>query len=175
MTKEILIAFYFTLPAYIGNTFPILIGQVLKLPGGRPINTKIFGAHKTWRGFYTAYLGALFTLITQFYFQSIPFFAEISLLDYQQINLFFYAFLFGVGAMTGDLIKSFFKRRIGIKSGDPWFPFDQLDLIIGALLFLAPFYLLPGKYILILVIITPLLHFLTNLTAYFLKIKKVWW
>lgn len=175
MIQEIFIALYFLLPAYIANTFPILIGQLLKLPGGRPINAKLFGENKTWRGFYTAYFGALFTLIAQFYLQNYPSIEKISLLNYQEISLPFYAFLFGIGAMTGDLLKSFFKRRMNIKPGQPWFPFDQLDLVIGSLIFLAPFYLLSCKYIFILVLFTPLLHFLTNLTAYFLKIKKVWW
>lgn len=163
------------LPAYVANTFPILIGQLFKLPGGKPINEKLFGAHKTWRGFYTAYFGAFATLVAQRYLQDLEFFANISLLDYHNTNLLFYAFLFGIGAMTGDLVKSFFKRRIGIKPGQPWFPFDQLDLVIGALIFLAPFYQLSGKSILILVILTPILHLLTNIAAYLLKIKKVWW
>lgn len=175
MIVLILSSLYFMLPAYVANTFPILIGQLFKLPGGKPINEKLFGAHKTWRGFYTAYFGAFAILVVQSYLQYLEPFAKISIFSYHDTNPLFYAFLFGIGAMTGDLIKSFFKRRVGIKPGQPWFPFDQLDLVIGALLFLAPFYQLPGKNVLVLILLTPILHLLANVTAYLLKIKKVWW
>jgi CDP-2,3-bis-(O-geranylgeranyl)-sn-glycerol synthase len=39
----------------------------------------------------------------------------------------------GLGAMLGDTIKSFVKRRVGIPAGAPWVPFDQLDFVLGAL------------------------------------------
>ena len=30
-------------------------------------------------------------------------------------------------------MKSFFKRRRGIEPGASWIPFDQIDLVVGAL------------------------------------------
>jgi len=45
---------------------------------------------------------------------------------------------FGIGAMAGDAVKSFFKRRVGIRPGQPWIPFDQLDFIVGALALVWP-------------------------------------
>jgi CDP-diglyceride synthetase len=39
--------------------------------------------------------------------------------------------------MTGDAVKSFFKRRLGITPGKSWFPFDQLDFVLGAILFVS--------------------------------------
>lgn len=172
MLELILASLYFILPAYIANTFPVLLGR-LRLPFGFPINTKLFGSHKTWRGFYAGYLGAIITLSIQLQFQNKGMYFGI--LNYQEINIFFYAFLFGVGAISGDLIKSFFKRRLGIKPGRPWFPFDQLDLVIGSLAFLAPFYQLPWSNVLVIMIATPLLHLATNSAAYALGLKKVWW
>ena len=38
------------------------------------------------------------------------------------------------GALIGDIIESFFKRRIGKNRGEDWIIFDQLDFIIGALI-----------------------------------------
>ena len=100
---------------------------------------------------------------------------EYSLLNYSEINIYLYAFLFGFAAIFGDMTKSFFKRKVGIKPGGMWFPFDQLDFIIMVLIFLSPFYTLPWQNILILLILTPPLHFVTNLTAYFIGMKRVWW
>lgn len=191
MLNIILSSLYFILPAYFANTCPVLLQW---LPFGQPINKKLFGANKTWRGFYTAYFGALAILFLQFYLQKSGVFPSVStildssiltaasengyitpLLDYENINLFLYAFAFGIGALTGDLIKSFFKRRLSIKPGQPWVPFDQLDLVIGALIFISPFYLPSWIVILTILIVTPLLHLLANFVAYSLKLKKVWW
>lgn len=181
MLNLILSSIYFILPAYFANMSPILFKWIPF--GGSPINEKAFGSHKTWRGFYVGYIGALLILLLQFYLQKngltqpveYPNVKAATLLDYQSINLFLYAFLFGVGAITGDLIKSFFKRRIKIAPGQPWFPFDQLDFVIFTFLFLWPFFLPPWQVILTIFIITPLLHFLTNVLGYFFKVKKVWW
>jgi CDP-2,3-bis-(O-geranylgeranyl)-sn-glycerol synthase len=42
---------------------------------------------------------------------------------------------FGIGAMTGDSAKGLVKRRVGIATGKPWVPWDQLDFVLGALIF----------------------------------------
>lgn len=174
MWNLLLQSLYFILPAYVGNMFPLLAGK-LKLPFGTPIHKKTFGMHKTYRGFYAGYSGALICLFLQKYIQQKGYLPSLPLLDYENINLFLYAFLFGVGALTGDLIKSFFKRKIGKKDGDCWFPFDQIDLIIGSSIFLLPFYVIQLEIFLTIMIVTPLLHFLVNVSAYYLGLKKVWW
>lgn len=174
MLDTIISALYFFLPAYFANMCPVIAGK-LRLPLGHPISERLLGSHKTWRGFYAGYLGALTILAVQFLIQENQLLGAYILLDYQNINLFGYAFLFGIGAITGDGLKSFFKRRIGIKPGAPWFPFDQLDFVVVALLFLWPFFTLPWQHILALLIATPILHLLVNILAYKLKFKKVWW
>ncbi len=139
--------------------------------GAQPINSKLFGPNKTWRGFLAGYLGAFLVLFIQTKI-SLP---HPTLLNYATINPFLYAIPFGLGALAGDLLKSFFKRKVGIKSGGPWPPFDQLDFIIGALISLSPIFTPPLPNILTVLILTPLLHLLTNLLAYSLGLKKVWW
>jgi len=173
--KELIISsIYFILPAYIANMSPVLAAK-LHLPFDVPINKKHLGDHKTWRGVYSAYICALASLALQWYLQKTGTFSAYNLLDYEKINLFLYAFLFGVGAITGDTVKSFFKRKLGRSPGSSWFPFDQLDFIAGALLFLLPFFIVSWQTALVLIIATPLLHFLANLFAYLLRFKKVWW
>lgn len=174
MIDLIISSLYFAVPAYIANMCPVIFGK-LKFPFGYVINAKFFGDHKTYRGFYGGYIGALLVLTLQWYLAKNNILNFYSLLNYQEINVFLYALPFGLGAITGDLIKSFFKRRIGIKPGRPWVPFDQMDFIFGAYIFLIPFYILPWQNLLTLLIITPILHLLANITAYILGIKKVWW
>lgn len=183
ITAPVISSIYLILPAYLANTGPV-IAEKLHLPLGIPINEKLFGSHKTWRGFYAGYLMALGGLWLQFFLQSqaasdttqfAAFLQSYTLLDYQSISLFLYAFLFGIGAIFGDLIKSFFKRRLGHTPGSPWIPFDQLDFVIGTLIFLSPFYIPPLPNILTILIITPILHLLANILAYKIGIKKVWW
>ncbi|MFH1534225.1 MAG: CDP-archaeol synthase [Nitrospirota bacterium] len=173
MLELILASVYLILPAYVANMCPVIFGKVPIL--GIPIHEKLFGAHKTYRGFISAYIGALAILALQQYLANADILTQFALFDYTQINIFLYAFLFGVGALTGDLIKSFFKRRFRIAPGHPWFPFDQLDFVIGACIFLLPVYIIPWQNLLTILILTPALHFLTNLIGYALKLKKVWW
>ena len=156
------------LPAYVANMCPVIFDK-LRFPLGAPIDEKLFGSHKTWRGFYAGYIGAVATLFLQ---TTIPI---SSIINYSEINTFLYAVLFGIGALAGDLIKSFFKRKMGIAPGDSWFPFDQLDFVFGALIYLSPFFIPSWQNIAVIIIITPLLHFFANLIAYVLKLKKVWW
>ncbi len=200
MLHTILTALYFFLPAFVANMFPVILGA-LKFPFGQPISERLFGSHKTWRGFYAGYLGALIVLAVQRHLAILEFLpgedfaltADFSaangllqpLLDYAHLNIFIYAIPFGLGAIAGDAIKSFFKRRLNRKPGSAFFPFDQLDFVIGALISLLPFYLLDSQSfhaspfglgtLLTLLILTPLLHLLTNVTAYALGLKKVWW
>ena len=170
----ILQALRFILPAYAANMMPIL-GCKFHLPGSRPIYKKRFGDNKTWRGFYTWYIWALLMLYIQQYAQTHDMRTQLVLLDYANINIFFYAFLFGIWALTWVLIKSYIKRRFGIKPGKPWFPFDQLDFIVWALVFVSPFFGLSLRYILIIIVLTPWLHILTNKISYLIWRKKVPW
>jgi len=167
---DLLNVFYFFLPAYIANMAPVL-AKKLNLPLDLPINKNKLGQNKTYRGLVSGYLASLLFIYTQKEFL----FLQSNLINYNQENIFILSFLMTLGALGGDALKSFFKREKGIKSGKPWFPFDQIDLILGAIACTLPFYNLPAKETLIVLILTPLLHFLTNFISYKLKIKDVWW
>ena len=79
------------------------------------------------------------------------------------------------GAITGDLVKSYFKRKKGIKPGQKWVPYDQLDFMLGALILLYPFVKLTFLSISILILLTPFLHVLVNHIGYLLKIRETKW
>jgi CDP-2,3-bis-(O-geranylgeranyl)-sn-glycerol synthase len=95
-----------------------------------------------------------------------------SLIDYSQYTVLF-GFLLGFGALFGDLIESFFKRRLNIKPGKPFIPFDQLDLAIGAILLTWPLYSYKWIEILVILALTFVLPILANRIGYALKIRNV--
>ena len=82
------------------------------------------------------------------------------------------------GALLGDIVESFFKRRVGRKRGENWIPFDQLDFILGVLFFsfvVAGLMHILGFsdenwffesfsiwHILILLVLTPFFHLFAN-------------
>ena len=184
MGYEIIIqALWLILPAYIANASALLVG------GGTPIDfgkkckdgRRILGDGKTWRGLLTgAFVGMTggFGLsVVAKLGASIDFPIVIS--DFSGFP-FMIPIIFSIcfGALMGDIIESFAKRRIGKKRGEDWIPFDQLDFILGALFscfIIASILHLTGLlsfnwfidnftiwHILVLVLITPCFHIFAN-------------
>lgn len=159
----------FFLPAGIANIAPVLVKNINFL--NKPISDKLFGSHKTYRGFFFGILAALIIAYMGYLFLPlIP--ADYLIINYSSINLFFLGFLLGFGALLGDLVKSFFKRRFEIKPGASWILFDQLDYIAGAILFSGIYVSLPGKSYLVALVIFGLLHPIVNYAGYLLGLKK---
>lgn len=138
--------------------------------GGKPVREKLFGAHKTWRGLVVAVLvgGLVFWLQQGLYNLG---FQDWALIDYADFPVWF-GFLQGAGVIMGDLVKSYYKRKQGIKPGDPWWGWDQLDFVVGGLLLGFFVYVPPIRTVLVLVVLSPILHLLANNIGYLLKIKK---
>ncbi|HSX27706.1 MAG TPA: CDP-archaeol synthase, partial [Patescibacteria group bacterium] len=80
--------------------------------------------------------------------------------------------LLGIGALTGDAMESFFKRRRGIKSGSSWYPFDQIDYIIGGLIFALLFIKPTLSLILWVGLVYFGLHLVFSYLGYLLGLKK---
>jgi CDP-2,3-bis-(O-geranylgeranyl)-sn-glycerol synthase len=91
--------------------------------------------------------------------------------DFSSINFIVYGFLSGMGALLGDAIKSFFKRRVNIKPGSTWFPFDQIDYIVGGILFLMPLIMLTLVQYLITFFVWFGMHLISTYIGYLLKLK----
>ena len=172
----IISALWFLLPAYFANMAPVFANALLK-NNGKPIDfgKNIFGNHKTYRGLISGILFAILVIYIQRYLANINFFNEISILDYSKINLLLYGFLLGFGTMFGDLIKSFFKRRLSIKPGSIFIPFDQIDYVIGAYLFLAIIYFPGWKFFGVSLVISFFGNLIINQFGYLLKIREKRW
>jgi len=137
------------LPAAVANVVPIVSK---KLPLLSRWNTPVdfgltfrgkplLGTHKTWRGIITGVVAALiaFWLLKLFagHWSWVHHIATDGG-DYTQLSLWF-GVVTGFGALLGDMVKSFWKRQLGIASGHSWVPFDQVDYIIGGVLLSLPF------------------------------------
>jgi CDP-2,3-bis-(O-geranylgeranyl)-sn-glycerol synthase len=154
-------AIWFILPAYFANSSPVVFGKIFKgrwpidfgkrLKDGEPV----FGPGKTWPGFF----GGL---------------AIGTVIGILQGN-FLVGLLLSFGALTGDLVKSFFKRRMRIQRGKSWPLIDQWDFLIGALLLVSLVGRPSLETIIILLVLTPLIHLGANTIAYLLKLKKEWY
>jgi CDP-2,3-bis-(O-geranylgeranyl)-sn-glycerol synthase len=163
------------LPAYVPNSAAALFG------GGRPIDfgktwsdgKRIFGDGKTFRGFFGGVMSGILVgsilILLQYFLNLEPIHTPLSVI------------LLATGALLGDLIKSFFKRRLDKKRGESWLIADQYDLVAGAFALLLIVYpewvwtwITPAVAVWI-VVITPLLHRGVNIIGYLLGVKDVPW
>ncbi len=180
---EVLLALWFILPAYIANALAVVFS------GGPPIDfgkifidgKRIFGDGKTVGGFIggviTGVAASLVQVIMSPYLVKVVSiyyvigFHEVFLIQASVLR----GFLLSFGAMFGDLIGSFIKRRFGLKRGAPAPLLDQLDFLLGAIVFTNLIGSLQLKYVAILLIITPLIHLSANIIGYMLKLKREPW
>jgi len=178
MILLIIQSLYFILPAYIANMAPVFVKKInfLDIPVdfGKKLNKKpVFGSHKTWRGIVSATIAGGIVFYIQQFLHNYGFFGKISLIDYGQYSVLF-GFVMSFGAIFGDLIKSFFKRRLGIGAGKRFVPFDQIDFIIGALVFSSIFFV-PNVWVwVILILLSIPIHIIARHIGFLLKICQKW-
>jgi len=159
---------YLMIPAYVANMAPVI---AKRLPWNYPMDfglsiggKRIFGDHKTWKGFI---IGVSIAVIAGYIMSKTYWPFNFSALQWSALA--------GAGALLGDALKSFFKRRVGIKPGHPWIPFDEIDYSVGALA-LGSIVFFPGWLNAVLVIfISAIGHIAVNHTAYYLKIRDEKW
>jgi CDP-2,3-bis-(O-geranylgeranyl)-sn-glycerol synthase len=170
MWMLILQSLYFFLPAYIANMMPALLIKVPYL--NKPIWEKKLGKNKTWKGLVAGMIfgGLVFLLQKIAYGQG---FTSLAMIDYSDYPILLGA-LMGLGALVGDSVKSYYKRKEGIPPGKSWIPFDQLDFVFGGIIFSFLVYVPKAEVVLILIIASPILHIATNTIGYLLKIRDDW-
>ena len=95
-----------------------------------------------------------------------------SLIEYDHRNVLLFGSLFGIGALGGDAVKSFFKRRLGIATGTSWFPYDQVDYILGAIVATVLFVQLPVAVYLWAIVLWPAIHLVSTYFGYRLGLKE---
>ena len=169
---------YLMLPAYFANMAPVITKKInlfaYPVDFSRKLNQKpIFGKNKTYRGFIFGIIFAAAVAYTQHRLYEFDSFRQISFFNYGPWLLF--GIFMGFGALFGDLIKSFFKRRIGMPPGKKFIPFDQTDFIIGASVFMLPFFQLSLKIFIASLILSFALHITVNHIAFYLRITKEKW
>lgn len=165
---------WFFLPVGFANMAPVFFRH--GLAGlAKPIHVHWFGAHKTWRGLFVATIMGGVIFMVQYSLASLwPVFQNISPYRYETFPIWF-GFMFGGAAILGDLIKSYVKRRFHVVAGAPWFPFDQIDFLLGGLLALMVFITIPLSHWVIVLGAGIIIHVLTNQLGYRLKLKDHPW
>jgi len=174
---------YTLLPAYLANMAPVFAMRLNWLPelnkpidGGFKIYDKeILGQGKTWRGLIVGIIVAIIISSLQAALQAVGWLDSVRLLDYLSINFLAFGFLAGLGALGGDIVKSFIKRRVNIASGNAWPIFDQLDFVLGFFFLTWSLVAWTENIFWTAIILTLAGHPLSNMLGYYLKIKKVWW
>ena len=172
---------YFILPAYFSNGAGLVFG------GGTPVDfgksdskgNRWIGDGVTWRGL----IGGTFVGIITGAIQG--FIAPAILANFGQYIVtpivtdigsgMLIGFLLGFGALLGDAIGSFLKRRIGIGRGKPAPLLDQLDFLIMALILVSFVVELSLFFVVIAIVLTLIIHLLANTGAYLLGLKDVWY
>ena len=156
---------YFMLPAYLANAGALAFGGGQPLDSGRNFvdGRRIFGDGVTWRGTLIGTgIGTLIGLIQ-------------GIISGNMLQGILLGFFLGGGALIGDACGSFVKRRMKIERGRPTPFLDQLDFVVGALVFASIVVILPFYMIILILIISIVLHLSANIIAYLLGIKKVWY
>jgi CDP-2,3-bis-(O-geranylgeranyl)-sn-glycerol synthase len=126
-----------------------------------PDGERIFGSNKTFRGLVSAVgMGIVVGLAGSYIFS---------------VNLLLIAIPASVGAVLGDLAGAFLKRRMRIRPGGALPGVDQLDFVVGAILLVSVFSQVRIAVVLIMLLVTPPIHFLTNVGAYVLGLKANYW
>jgi CDP-2,3-bis-(O-geranylgeranyl)-sn-glycerol synthase len=165
---EVFNALYYIFPAYCANGAPVIFGGGRPLDGGKKFldGKPIFGSHKTCRGF------AFGIIIGTFVGWAQEALAPSAGLPKGSLIL---GVVLSLGALTGDLIGSFIKRRLDLKPGAHLPISDQIDFVLTALVFGSLVEPPSLTAALIIIVLTGPIHLLVNYMAYLLHLKKAPW
>lgn len=132
------------------------------MDGGRTLSDgqPIFGSHKTIRGVFAGIVTGTIVGLGE------------SLID---SRLLIGGFMIALGAVLGDLLGAFIKRRLRVQPGRAFPILDQLDFVLGSLVLGYSFFPIGALSVILFVAVTPPIHLATNYGAYLLGIKKTRW
>ena len=172
---------WFFLPAGIANLIPVIMSNlpyIKKFSYPLDCNIKfrskpLFGSHKTWRGLISGIIFAIITLKLQviIYNHNDWFRSLMTGINYNNLPILELGFLFALGALGGDALESLIKRQFNINPGKKWFPFDQIDYILGGILTSSIVITLSFTKYLWLLVIWLILHLIFSFFAYLFKLK----
>lgn len=170
MEETVIKLLIYLAPMYFANSSAMFFGGKTPLDFGKKFfdGKPIFGSGKTFKGFFWG-----ITIGTGIGFLIMTFLPQHAIAFTKDFVLF--GFLLSVGAILGDIIASFFKRRNGIEQGKEVLFLDQLDFAMGGMIFGSVLYVPDFYEILAVCIVTLVVHKASNYIAFKLKLKKVPW
>ena len=188
----IVVGLWVMLPAYLPNSFAAVFGGGKPIDGGKTMKDgrRILGDGKTWRGFFAGTaLGFIIGLIEifllskgfHFFGIALPGFSATGVPGAFDLSACIAILSLAVGALSGDMVFSFLKRRLGLQRGQSLPLADQYDFLIGAFVLTAitSFAWLTATLdwmtFIVIIIMTPVLHLGTNIVGYWLGIKNEPW
>lgn len=174
------------LPAYFPNPFAAVFGGGKPIDGGRVLSDgrRILGDGKTYRGLFAGIFFGLLVGSVQIWLNIRGFEilgVEMPAFGSDIASAFKVVLALAIGSLFGDMFMSFFKRRLGLKRGAPLPLVDQLDFVLGAWVFTylaAPVWFMSNFtfwIVVTVVVMTPLLHLVTNVIGYLIGVKKEPW
>lgn len=174
----ILKCFYLLLPAAFANMAPgnFCWLKVMKQPVDfkkKIAGKRILGNNKTWHGVVFGIISAIIIAFLQSYLYHYSFFEKVSFLDYS--NPLMIGLLLGTGAILGDLVESFFKRRLNLKPGQPLILLDQTDWVMGSFIFMLFFYVPDFNTVLVSLILFFILHMIVKRLAFIVGTDSSKW
>lgn len=148
---------YMYLPAYLANAAPVLLGGGRPLDGGRRWldGRPLLGSHKTVRGTFS---GLAIGILAGF-------------VQLEPLR----GTLLSIGAISGDLVVSFIKRRVGLEPGALLPVADQVGFIVFAVALVSMAEPTTWERVVAILVATVPIHFLTNVIAWLLKLKSNPW
>jgi len=165
-------ALWFVAPAYAANGFPPLMRGTHPLDGNRKFRGKrLLGDGKTWEGTIGGIIFGILVGVLQVSFQKDLAFLNLGL---PAITMPLVVALC-LGTMAGDVIGSFAKRRAEIKRGDPAPLLDQEGFLVAAFVIASFVYSLQSGIVIMLLIVTPPIHWFGNIIGFYTKFKKTPW
>ena len=178
-------ALWAMLPAYVPNNAAVLFGGGEPIDGGREWGgRRLLGDGKTWRGTAAgitagALLAGALNLLRGRAGDALgtPATGADALPSFPPLA----AVTLPAGAMLGDILASFLKRRAGRDRGASFPVLDQLDFVavaLGLTVLAVPDWFeetfTPAR-LLVVAVLTPALHLATNGAAYLLGLKEEPW
>jgi len=161
--------------AMIANAAPVMVKPIIDRVGRHRVDfgkkawdgRDVFGKNKSWEGIAAAIVISVLASVVFVYIERNPWWVA-------------YAVISAIGAMCGDLLNSFVKRRLSLGPGECFIPCDQLSFLLVAhvFLYLSGVYSLVGvelsaRVLAFGVVASTFLHLLTNLLAYVARLKDV--
>lgn len=173
MLETIINSFWFILPAYCANFFPLLLRGTHPIDFGKNFSDmqRWLGDGKTIEGVIGGILFGIFIGMLQIYALAFIPHLPFPLINHSLLTIS----LLSSGAIFGDLFGSFIKRRFGIKRGGPAPLLDQLDFLVFSLAIVSLVETIDLSYVLFLIIITPFIHNQSNIFAFLFRIKNKPW